>query len=227
MVTKVLVVEDNIKFNNKICNVLEIEGFRSFSTENIKEAKKIFIEEKPSIILLDIMLPDGNGYDLIKLFKAKLDCWVIMMTALNDIDSKLMCYKLGADDYIAKPFDLFELIFKLNAIRKRILISLDEYKVGDIKFNIETFTLTCEKKSIIIQPSQIKLLKQLYMKSLENSFVNKFEIVDAYNKDIDESSRIQTLVARLRKNLSYIDSKQIEIETIYGKGYKMIVKNKE
>lgn len=224
---KILVIEDNIKLNNKICRVLEIEGFLSFSAENIEDAKDIYNKEKPEIILLDIMLPDGNGYDLIKLFKDKLDCWIVMMTALNDIDSKLISYKLGADDYITKPFDLFELTYKLNAIRRRILLNLDEYHVGDIRFNTGTFRLTCIEKSIIIQPSQMKFLKQLYLKHLENDFVNKNEIIDVMSNDIDESSRIQTLAARLRKNISYIESKLIEIETIYGKGYKMIVKKTE
>lgn len=224
MQIKILVIEDNLSLNQSIVNMLTREGYISFGSTNINDAKEIFTKEKPHIILLDIMLPNDNGYDLIPFFRNERDTRILMLTALDDEQSKRISYEKGADDYITKPFDLYELIYKLNAIRRRILANSDVYHVGDIEFNTESFRLTCKEKSIIIQPSQMRFLKQLYMKYLEKSYVNKSEIIDGYSEDIDESSRIQTLVARLRKNIYYVESKQIEIETIYGKGYKLIVK---
>ncbi|WP_066507533.1 response regulator transcription factor [Abyssisolibacter fermentans] len=228
MDVKVLVIEDNTKLNSKICNILQIENFTAISAKNIIDAKKLFEYEKPSIILLDIMLPGGNGYDLIKLFKSEFDCWVIMMTALNDIDSKKICYQLGADDYITKPFDLFELIYKLNAIKKRIIRNLKKYTIGDVTVNEEVCEIINGNKKLRIPPSHIKFIKSLYEKYKTGSYLSKFELQAEYLEECKDNNRIQTLVSRVRKNLKYIESEKVLIQAIYGKGYALdIIEFKE
>jgi DNA-binding response OmpR family regulator len=217
---KVLVIEDNLKLNRKICNALQIEGFTVIGAEDIIEAKTIFLDEKPDIILLDVMLPSGNGYDLIRFFKGKLgNCWVLMMTALNDTDCKKTSYEFGADDYITKPFDLFELIYKLRAIAKRINENSKEYTIGDIRVNEVTFEITKGTKKLRIPPSHIKFIKELFNKYKEGSYLTKFEFQAEYLKEFEDSNRIQTFVSRVRKNLQQIESENVSIETIYGKGY--------
>lgn len=222
---KVLVVEDNVSLNKSIINMLEKEKYTAFGVQDMDQAREMYVKEKPHIILLDIMLPQGRGYELIKFFLKDHDSRIIMLTALDDRESKRICYENGADDYITKPFDLHELLYKLNAIKKRILTSSPEFNIGDISFNTENNKLSCGSKTIVIQPSQIRFLKLLYEKHLENSFVDKAEGFEGSSSDLNEASRLQTLVARLRKNLSYIGSGQIDIETIYGKGYRIIIKN--
>jgi DNA-binding response OmpR family regulator len=227
MKIKVLVVEDRLSLNRSIVNMLNKEDYIAFSALDMDTAKETFLNEKPHIVLLDIMLPQGYGYNLITFFRKYHDSWILMVTALDDEQSKRICFENGADDYITKPFDLYELLYKLKAIKRRISMNLKECQIGDITFNTNTNKITCKEKTIVIQPSQMKFLKLIYDKYLENSYVNKFEAFDKVGKNINETGRLQTLVARLRKNLFYIGSEQIDIETIYGKGYRIIVeKNK-
>lgn len=224
---RVLVVEDKLSLNQSIVNMLRKEGYTAFGVTDMISAKEIFLKEKPHCILLDIMLPQGNGYELIPFFRKNPETRIFMLTALDDDQSKRISYEFGADDYITKPFDLYELLYKLKALQRRIRTELREYQIGDITVNEDDHSLTCREKKIIIQPSQIKFLKLLYERYRENRYLNKNDAMEGFSEDVDESPRIQTLVARIRKNLSYIESQQVFIENIYGKGYKITVRAKE
>ncbi|MFA9398673.1 MAG: response regulator transcription factor [Clostridiaceae bacterium] len=223
MKIKVLVVEDKESLNRSLVRMLEKEGYTAFGALDEVQAKLKFLAEKPHIILLDIMLPNGNGYDLIPFFKKHSDSRILMLSALDDKESKMISYENGADDYITKPFDLDELIYKLRSIKKRIIIQLKVYQLGDVNFDINTNKIECEGKVFTIQPSQIKLLKILYEKNEVNSYLDKTEFSDFFNEDVNVNYRMQTLVARLRKNLLKIGSEEIIIETIYDKGYRLVV----
>lgn len=220
---KILVVEDKASLNNSLVNMLTKEGYIAFGVTDIDEAKNRFLEQNPHIVLLDIMLPNGSGYKLIPFFKSHFNSRIIMMTALDDEQSKRISYENGADDYITKPFDLYELIYKLNAMRRRIFLQLIEFQIGDIIFNVDTNKLICKGKTYSIQPSQIKLLKELYVKYNGNSYLDKQEFSFFFKEELNEDYRMQTLVARLRKNLSTIGCEEVIIDTIYGKGYQLVI----
>lgn len=224
MEIKVMVVEHNVPLNRSTVNILQKEGYLAFVVTDLEAVREVFMEKKPHIVLLDIMFPQGYGYDLISYFRKQHDCWILVLTALEDIECKRVCYENGADDYLTKQFDLYELLYKLNAVKRRVLSTLREFQIGDIGFNVESNKLTCKDKSIVIQPSQVRFLKLLYNKYLENSYVDKSEALEDTSGELNETSRLQTLVARIRKNLSYIGSRQVDIETIYGKGYRILVK---
>ncbi|WP_170311509.1 response regulator transcription factor [Vallitalea okinawensis] len=221
MELKVLVVEDNKALNDNIVDVLGFEGYESVSALNFSEAKKKIKSDQFHIILLDIMFPGGSGYQLIPLIREKSLCArILMLTALNDIESKRICYENGADDYITKPFDLKELVYKLNAIRRRVMSNMRVYHIGDIVFDLDLCELRCKEKIVTLSPSQVKIFKLLHQKYLQKTYLDKKEIFDT---DIDESHRIQTFIGRLRNNLAYIRSERVYIETIYGKGYQLDV----
>lgn len=223
MKMKVLTVEDNTSLNKCIVDMLLNEGYDAFASSDIQEAKEIFTAQKPHIVLLDIMLPGGKGYDLIDYFREYHDSRILMLTALDDDESKRISYETGADDYITKPFDLNELIYKLAAIRRRMLSEQQYFEVGDIVFDPISNLLSCGEKSFYIQPSQMKLLKYLYLKYSEGTYFPKNELTGMKGIILEEDSRIQTLIARLRKNLVEVGSRKVSIETIYGKGYRMTV----
>lgn len=225
MEIKALVVEDKESLNRTILSMLKKEDYIAFGATDMESAKKIFLEQMPHIILLDVMLPSGNGYDLIPFFRSYSDSSILMLTALDDEQSKRISYENGADDYITKPFDLYELIYKLSAMRRRILANLKVYHVGDIVFNADTNTLTCKGKTVAIQPSQIKLLVKLYERYEQKGYLDKDEVIDHLSKDVDESYRVQTLLARLRRNILDLESDFVTIETLYGKGYKLVVRS--
>lgn len=203
--------------------MLNKEGYEVFSALDFDEAIKMFSAYKPHIVLLDIMLPGGNGCDLIRRFGANSDTRILMLTALDDEQSKRIAYENGADDYITKPFDLYELVYKLSAIRRRIMSNMKEFSIGDISFNMDSNLLSCGEKAFYIQPSQMRILKHLYVKYEDKSYLDKAEASDFHADGVDESQRIQTMVARLRKNLADVGSQSVTIETIYSRGYELTV----
>ena len=223
MKIRILTVEDNKSLRKCIVDMLENEGYVTYASGDAEEAKKIFKAQRPHIVLLDIMLPGGSGYDLIDFFRETNDSRIVMLTALDDNESKRISYENGADDYITKPFDLDELIYKLAAIRRRILSDQKQYEFGDIVFDSASNLLSCGEKSFSIQPSQMKLLKYLYIKHSEGTYFPKNGLAGMYGIELEEGSRIQTLIARLRKNLLDVGSRTVSIETIYGKGYRLSV----
>lgn len=223
MKIKILVVEDNNTLRENIKDILEIEGYSPICAANQAQAKTKFSEHAPHIVLLDIMLPDGWGYDLIPCFSKKSECRILILTALSDKESIKLCYEHGADDYIKKPFDIDELILKINAVSKRIALNSNQYNIGDIIFCYVKNEIVCNNKKAILQPSQSKFLKALYEKHNQNTYLEKNEIMDKAIPYENESHRIQTLVGRLRDNISYINSKSVRIETIYGKGYRLVI----
>ncbi|GMQ57494.1 response regulator transcription factor [Vallitalea sediminicola] len=220
---KVMVVEDKKALNQTLVKMLKKEKYEAVGVMDFQEAKSVYMSISPHIVLLDVMLPNGSGYDLIPYLRAYNNCRIIMISALNDSKSKTQAYENGADDYISKPFDLYELIYKLNALKKRILSELKEYEIGDISFNTETHYLSCKGKSFVIQPSQIKLLKVLVEKKEEDSYLKRNEFGSFFSEEVNENVRMQTLIARLRKNITAIGSEEIIIETFYGKGYQLVV----
>lgn len=223
---KILVIEDNQLLNKSLVAMLKKEGYLAYGALDIKRAKQLFLDEEPDIVLLDIMLPGESGYDLIPFFRAHSNCFIMMLTALGDKNSKRISYEKGADDYITKPFDLDELIYKLRVTKRRIEMHKKVICVGDISFGIETNIISCKGKSFTIQPSQINLLKMLYDKYKESTYLDKNDIDCWMNQRMSGNTRMQTLVARLRKNLSEVGSENIIIETLYGKGYELVVYKK-
>lgn len=223
----VLVVEDNPSLNKSLVTMLKREGYQARGARSESEAREIFAASAPHIVLLDIMLPGGSGYNLIPIFRQRHDCRILMLTALDNDQSKRVAYETGADDYITKPFDLNDLIYKLNAIKRRILSEQRSCSIGDIRFDMDQNRLSCGNRTYIIQPSQIKLLKRLLEKYEEDDYLGKAEASECAFSGIDDSQRMQTLVARLRKSLSDIGSKLVSIETIYGKGYKLAVSTRK
>ena len=119
---KVLVIEDEPDIRKTLEYNLLREGFEVFGCGSIKEAKKLIEDPKFSIILLDLMLPDGSGLDLCKEIKsdtATKDIPIVILTAKDDEVDKVVGFELGADDYVTKPFSVRELILRVKAILKR------------------------------------------------------------------------------------------------------------
>lgn len=219
----ILIVEDNQSLNETIKNALLEEGFNIFSALNGESAKELSYRKRPDIVLLDIMLPDVKGYNLINFLKKHGNPLIIVISALEEEESRKIAYEKGADDYIIKPITLFELKYKLKAIKKRTKKQDFVFKVGDIKFDIENLELTCQSNTIILQHSQMALLKRLYDKYLIDEILDKNELIDVQGMGKSMNFRIHTLIGRLRKKLVEVGSEKIIIDNEYGKGYRMIV----
>lgn len=219
---KVLIVEDDKNLAQTTKTALE-KDFIVYIALDGKTALRLVNEYEPEVILLDIMLPDSNGYNLIPFFKKQYAPIVIMVSALEEEATRLTAYKKGADDYMIKPITLFEIRYKLKALKKRVLKDEKIITVGDIVLNTETNELSCQNNSILFTYSQTALFKLLYKKYKNKEVLSKEEILEYEDASKTMSVRVHTAISRIRKNLNSIGCESVFIENEYGEGYRMVV----
>ena len=157
---KILIVDDEECLRSMLITILEDENFYNIVTADcVKSALEICQQERPDIAILDVMLPDGNGFELMDTLRSFTNIPVIFLTAKDDIQDKYSGFGLGADDYITKPFMPKELIFRLNAVLRRCykedspLIELHDCKIdlanAQVIKNDEVLPLTAKEHDIL------------------------------------------------------------------------------
>lgn len=222
MKMKILIVEDDKNFSNAIKTVLE-GNFRIYTALDGKYAIQVVKDYKPEIILLDIMLPDINGYDLIPHFKKEYSPIVIIISALEEEKTRMIAYQKGADDYMIKPITLFEIRYKLKALEKRVIENDAVIFIGDIIFNTKNNELSCQNSSVQFTPSQVTIFKLLYKKHLDGGVLTKKEILEYEDSSNTMNIRVHTAISRIRKNIDSIGCEKVFIENVYGEGYRLVV----
>lgn len=219
---KVLIVEDDKKLANTYKNILN-ELFDILISHNLASTKKVIKSQNIDVVLLDIMLPDGEGYNIIPFIKDNSEAIVIIISALEKEETRKIAYEKGADDYMIKPITLFELQYKLKAINKRYRSDKLIYTLGDLTFNLENLTLSSSFNEVQIQHSQGLILKMLYEKYKAGEILHKKELINMKEIEKTDNYRIHTLISRLRKNIEELESEKVFIENVYGKGYRFVV----
>jgi DNA-binding response OmpR family regulator len=219
---KILIVEDDKKLALTYKNILS-NTFDVYSVNSIKECKNFIKSGNTDVILLDIMLPDGNGYDVIPYIEKNSDAIVIIISALEEEETRRIAYEKGADDYMIKPITLFELEYKLKALRKRYTKDKLIIEIGDITLNLENLSLSTINNEITIQHSQGIVLRMLYKKYKKGEMLTKSEVANLDEIEKTDNFRIHTLLSRLRKNIEKLESDNVFIENVYGKGYRLVV----
>ena len=225
---KILIVEDELALQQTLKLNLELESYTvetCSSGENAIAQIKLF---KPDLILLDIMLPILNGIEIYKQLK-KIDITipVIFLTAKNNVQDKIEGLKLGADDYITKPFDLEELLLRIHNVLKRNTPQKQEtsiFKFDNCEINFSTFQIiTREGATEDLSKREMALLKLLIDNI--NSVVSRDEILDKlWTKDENPSSRtIDNYILNFRKLFEVNQKEPIHFQSIRGVGYKFCV----
>jgi len=158
------------------------------------------------------MLPDLSGYNIIPFFRASSECIIIMLSALEDSKSKHIAYQHGADDYVTKPFDMFILLDKLRVVSKRLISQMGILYIGDIILDTKMNTLQCNDRVAYLQPSQSRLLEDLYQSYL---FPHSQPLISGESQYM--------IISRLRKQIQEIGSTSVFIESRYSKGYALII----
>lgn len=220
----VLVVDDEESILNFLKMGLESEGFIVYSAEDGKTAISMARELKPDIIILDIMLPELNGYEACTEIKKFTDTPIIMLTARDDIDDRVKGLDLGADDYMSKPFSYRELVARIRARlrtsnNKEIHIEKSEVNLG--KFSVKQGAHEIRYKGNIIElsPTEYKLLK--YMLDNNGMVLSKSKILDnvwGYDFYGDENV-VEVYIRYLRNKIG--DKNYKIIQTVRGAGYKV------
>ena len=212
---KVYLLEDDTSICELVQCALEMSGIELSAYNTVYEFWAALEKSAPSLALLDIMLPDGNGLEVLAKIKQKypqVSC--IMLSALGQETDKVRGLNLGADDYIAKPFGILELTARVNAALRRHGESAGIVR-GDLALDEETMTATLRGVKLELNNKEFNLLKYLMQK--EGKALTRENILNAvWGYDEGETRTVDNHVARLRKlGIDYI-------ETVFGVGYKFV-----
>ena len=222
MSKSILIVDDDKRLRELLEDYLSEKKYKIFLCEDFADAEEILEYFVFDLIIVDRMMPSGDGIDLIKAIKDKSNTPVILLTAMGETENRIAGLKIGADDYLSKPFEPEELylrIQKLLALFKNDAIDNKSFIFGDFVFNITTLQLKKNSKIVYLTEGENKLLLKLINKN--NAIVLREELAES---DYDESElrKVDVQVTRLRQKIEENPKQPRFIKTIRGKGYKLI-----
>ncbi len=215
----VLVVDDDVKLLNLIKTYLENNGFEVYTAENGIDALRVQDFYVFDIIVCDWMMPVMDGMEFVTKLREKNSVPVLMLTALSELDNKVMAYEGGIDDYMAKPFEPKELLLRIKSILKRSNSSKPNKKevmFGNYIFNVSDLTLFKNKEQIILTDAEKTVLKILSSKYGE--IVSREALADALNYG-NELRGVDVVIVRLRKKIEDNPKKSLFLQTVRNKGY--------
>lgn len=221
---KVLIIEDEYSLADAIAETLKNDNFNvSIETNGEDEA----LTENYDLILLDVMLPKKNGFDILRtLGQAKIKTPVIMLTAKSEIEDKLNGLEHGADDYIIKPFAMRELMARIKAVLKRTnnIENTECLEYGDLVLDLKNAKVKCNDNELQISGKELDLLEQLLInKNQISSRESLAERIWGYEND-SEYNNVEVYITFVRRKLKLIGS-AVNIKAVRGVGYKLEVKD--
>ncbi|MGL4797140.1 MAG: response regulator transcription factor [Paraclostridium sp.] len=219
----ILLVDDEIKICEFVKAYLDKEGYNTTVAHSGTIALKYFNDKKFDIIILDRMLPDISGEEICSIIRLSSDIPIIMLTAKTEDDDRLEGFKLGCDDYICKPFNAKELVFRVKSILKRVnTINLSTILLfgNEIEINTDSHSVKVQNNDVYLTHTEYKIL--LMLASNPNKIYTREELLEnVVEGHYEKADRvIDSHIKNLRQKIE-IDSKQCKIiQTVYGVGYK-------
>lgn len=219
---KILLVEDDIEISTMLKNFLTTEDFEVITAQDGKSACEKFFSDSFNLVLLDLMIPKINGMEVMQRIREKSTVPIIIISAKDTDSDKTLGLGLGADDYITKPFDIDEVILRINAVLRR-----SEFQIGK-KISFRNITLNTESKRVFVSDKEIICtameysILELLIKNPDKIFSkrNLFESITGEDYVSDENT-MNVHISNLRKKLRQADDSEY-IETVYGMGYRLI-----
>lgn len=224
---KILVVEDEIAISMVLKAYLEREGFNVVQVYDGLKAIPVFEETEPDLILLDVMLPGKEGWDILKEIREEDTCPVIMLTALTDVDYRLSGFKSGADDYISKPFVAEEVVARVHAVLRRSSSVVAEgdhvHAFGSLTIDDQSYMVHLDGEEINLTPRDLSLL--IFFAKHPNQIFTREQLLDqVWGMDYDGSDRaVDLAIKRIRKAIDAWPVTEGEIKTLRGLGYQLSV----
>ncbi len=219
---KILVVDDETSIRELVSMLLKREGYEVISAVDGKSGFEILKTNKPDLIILDLMLPDMDGYEICKKVCSNYDIPVMMLTAKNDIVDKVVGMELGADDYITKPFDSRELLVRVKALLRRTATketNRDIISCDGLTVNLSEKSVHKSGRQIYLSPNEYQLL-ELFVQNPKKVFTREELLLKVWGYDFYGDSRtVDITVTRLRKKLGDDSKDPRYIATAFGFGY--------
>ncbi|MBP2033941.1 DNA-binding response OmpR family regulator [Clostridium algifaecis] len=222
---KILIVDDDENICEVIKMYVESAGYEVKVVNDGKSAQDAFLEYKPDLVLLDIMLPNIDGIDVLKWIRKDYETPVIMLTAKGETFDKVLGLELGADDYIVKPFEAKEMLARIKAVLRRYNVdneSKEVLKFQDLTIDINSYTVVYKNNDVKMPPKEFELL--YYLANNKNRVFTREQLLcEVWGYDYPGDSRtVDVHVKRLREKLQ--GGPNWQIETVWGVGYKFEVK---
>ncbi len=218
-------VEDHYELASTLCEFLEAHGFVIDHARNLDTARNLLKHNPYHILLLDINLPDGSGYDLCQWLRKEqgLDIPVLMLTARDTLDDKMKGFTSGTDDYLVKPFDFNELVMRVRALIKRSMgeVSNSQLQIHDLILDSARQTINRAGQNIELPPIQFKLLK-LLMRNSPKVITKQEIVIELWGDTEPESDALRSHIYNLRKMVDKPFDQKL-IHTVSGVGLKISI----
>lgn len=230
MAKKILVVDDKKELRALLKEYLEQEGFTIVQAENGQQALFVARQEKPDLIILDLMMPEMSGFEFMRAYSREADTPIIILTAKLDENDKVLGLELGADDYVTKPFSLRELTARIHAVLRRVEkqeVPQEILRAGDITLDRSGRMVWVADEPVDLTPSEFDLLATLM--STPGRAYTRLELLERLQGSAYEGYErtIDVHIRNLRSKIEPDDSNPRYIETVYGVGYRFAPQRRE
>ena len=229
--SKILVVDDELNICELLKLYLENEGYTVFTANDGQAAVTAFQQKAPDLVLLDIMLPKMDGWQVCREIRKTSSAPIIMLTAKGETFDKVLGLELGADDYMEKPFDAKELVARVKAVLRRFQPAGEEkpapkkdekvVEYPDLSINLTNYAVIYQGKRVVMPPKELELL--YYLASNPNRVFEREQLLDViwgFNY-IGDTRTVDVHIKRIRQKIH--DNEHWRIATIWGVGYKFEV----
>ncbi|MBQ7266552.1 MAG: response regulator transcription factor [Firmicutes bacterium] len=223
---KILIADDDMHIAELVALYMEKEGYETIEAHTGREAVEMFKKFDPDVVLLDIMMPDGDGYQVCREIRQISKKPIIMMSAKGEVFDKVLGLEMGADDYIVKPFDSRELVARTKSVlRRSVQKQEDDAKkiiLHDLVINQSTYTVTYKNQEIVFPPKEFEVLS--FLAKYPNQVFKREELLDKIwgYEFIGDTRTVDVHIKRIRAKLPKND--YWSLKTVWGVGYKFEVR---
>jgi DNA-binding response OmpR family regulator len=223
MAETILVVDDKANMRTLLRDYLSERGFQVLTAENGRSALFVAREANPDLILLDIMMPEMDGYAFMRHYRKEADTPVIVLTAKLEEDDKVLGLELGADDYVTKPFGMRELVARIRAVLRRVngeVQPRSAIRIGDVELDHDARQVTVHGALVPLTPSEFDMLATLMGKP--GHVFSRIELLERLQGMVIEGAEktINVHIHNLRNKIEPDPSQPAYIETVFGVGYR-------
>lgn len=224
----ILIADDNEDITDILSNYAQREGYQPLVANNGAMAYQLFVQYQPSVILLDVMMPELDGFDVCKKIRSGSEVPIILISAKGEDFEKIMGLDIGADDYIVKPFSPSEVMARVRAVVRRMKTSTSEDNANSNEIIISDLRISLDEYTLYINEQQMKLTKKeietmWMLASNPNKVFTRDNLLDSlWGYDYYGDSRtVDSHIKRLRAKLDEVPHPNWSIKTIWGMGYKL------
>ena len=219
----ILIVDDDPHIRELLRLYLRKEGYQLLEAKDGHEALDILEVERVQLAIVDIMMPHVDGYELCAKIRQYYDLPVLMLTAKGEISDKEKAYTVGTDDYVVKPFEPKEVLFRVRALLRRYqMVNQEEIQIGKTMIDRKSYTVFTGGKTMILPLKEFELLAQLA--SFPNRIFTREQLIElVWGSDFEGNDRtVDVHIKRLRERFAQLQD-DFTIQTVRGLGYKMEV----